>query len=346
VHETDAAAGRRVLVIAEDARNLAHTVKAEPTGWGLDGTWSDDFHHQIRRLLAGDSDGYFGDFDGTVEGVARTARQGWYYCGQFASFFNGPRGTDPAGVPLSRFVFFLQNHDQVGNRAFGDRLHRVVDLPSLRAVTVLWLLLPETPLVFMGQEWAASAAFRYFTDHEPGLGALVTAGRRREFGRFAAFSDPAVRDTIPDPQGEATFRSSQLDWSEREREPHASTLALHRRLLGIRRTEPAMQERSRESFGIEAVSADSAVIRRRRAGAGALLAVVRLRGAGREDLGVVPLVRLPAGQRWEVLLTTEDAGFAPDGRPPAVETSRPAVTFARPGAVIFRARKNLAEGRD
>jgi maltooligosyltrehalose trehalohydrolase len=346
VQQAAAAAGRRVLVIAEDARNLAHTVKARPAGWGLDAIWSDDFHHQMRRLLAGDSDGYFADFDGTVEDVTRTARQGWYYCGQFASFFNGPRGTDPTGVPLSRFVFFLQNHDQVGNRAFGDRLHAAADLSSVRAATVLWLLLPETPLVFMGQEWAASTPFCYFTDHEPGLGALVTAGRRQEFSRFSTFSDPAGRETIPDPQGEATFRASQLDWSERERQPHASMLALYRRLLAIRRTEPAMLERSRESFGIEAVSADSVIIRRERTSGAALLAVVRLRGTGSEDLGVAPLAQTPAGSRWEVLLTTEDAGFVPEGRPAVVEASRPTVTFARPGAVVFKAAKVLAEGRD
>jgi maltooligosyltrehalose trehalohydrolase len=123
-------------------------------------------------------------------------------------------------------VFFLQNHDQVGNRAFGDRLHHVIDPAAWRAVSALWLLLPETPLLFMGQEWAASAPFLYFTDHGAELGDLVTVGRRREFSRFSAFSDVAVRATIPDPQSESTFRASRLDWNERDREPQQAGVRL------------------------------------------------------------------------------------------------------------------------
>ena len=191
---------RRVAVIAEDVRNLAHMVKPEAeNGWGVDALWSDDFHHQMRRCLAGDSDGYFQDYDGTVRAIAQTARQGWYYTGQRAPFFGGPRGTDPQGISPSRFVFFLQNHDQVGNRAFGDRLHHEIELAAFRAATTLLLLLPEIPLLFMGQEWAATAPFQYFTDHVPELGKLVTEGRRNEFRRFAAFADPKLRDQIPDP---------------------------------------------------------------------------------------------------------------------------------------------------
>ncbi len=114
--------------------------------------------------------------------------------------FGGPRGTDPAGIALSKFIFFLQNHDQIGNRAFGDRLHQQIDPAAWRAASVLLLVLPETPLLFMGQEWAASSPFLFFTDHHAELGRQVTEGRRREFARFASFSDPSVREKIPDPQ--------------------------------------------------------------------------------------------------------------------------------------------------
>ncbi len=233
-------------------------------------------------------------------------------------------------------MFFIQNHDQIGNRAFGDRLHHGIGLASWRAVTALWLLLPETPLLFMGQEWAASAPFCYFTDHEAGLGARVTAGRRLEFGRFAAFSDPAVRDTIPDPQRQETFRASRLDWDERDRPPHAAVLALYRRLLALRRTEPAMRETSRESFGIEPLDSGTLVVRRQAASGDALLAVVRLQGSGRGNLASLPFARPATGRRWELVTTTEEAAFAPDARPVLVETDQTAVTFARPGAAIFR----------
>jgi maltooligosyltrehalose trehalohydrolase len=196
----------------------------------------------------------------------------------------------------------------------------------------------------MGQEWAASAPFLYFTDHEPGLGRLVTEGRRREFGRFAGFGDAAVRATIPDPQDEETFRRSRLDWSERIREPHAAVLALHRFLLALRRSDAAMRERSRASFGIEALNAQTLVIRRQAASGETLLAAVRVHGAGLDDLGDAALAALPAGRRWAVLMTTEDAAFVSDPRPMDVEVDRPAVRFERPGATIFRAVDAAGEG--
>ncbi len=244
VRDAVAASGRQVLVVAEDARNLRRVVESEAAGgWGAHATWSDDFHHQMRRALAGDTDGYFADFTGSTADIAATARQGWFYRGQDAPSFGGPRGTDPTGISSERFVFFLQNHDQTGNRALGDRLHHTIDLAAWRAASVLLLLLPETPLLFMGQEWGASTPFQFFTDHHPELGRAVTAGRRREFSRFAAFADPAGRETIPDPQDPETFRASRLVWEEQEREPHRSLLRLYRRLLAFRRTEAALRPR-------------------------------------------------------------------------------------------------------
>ena len=162
---------RRVHVIAEDVRNLAKMVKPENQGgWGLDAVWSDDFHHQMRRAMAGDSDGYYRDFDGSTKGVADTARQGWFFTGQHSDFFGKPRGTDSSGLPRHRFVFFLQNHDQVGNRAFGDRVHHKIDLAVWRAASTLLLMLPETPLLFMGQEWAATLLFSISPTTTPNWG--------------------------------------------------------------------------------------------------------------------------------------------------------------------------------
>ena len=148
---------RTVLLIAEDDRNLPAIIHPpEEGGWGFDAVWADDFHHQVRRLSVGDSDGYYEDFSGTLADIATTIRQGWSYSGQFSAYQGKARGTDPAGVPLERMVVCLQNHDQIGNRPFGERLHHQIEPARFRALSALLLCLPETPLLFMGQEWAAS----------------------------------------------------------------------------------------------------------------------------------------------------------------------------------------------
>lgn len=322
----------RVHVIAEDDRNLAGLMKPESQGgWELDGSWSDDFHHQMRRALAGDSDGYFKDFDGSTQSIATTARQGWFYTGQHAPYFGKPRGTDPRGLDACRFVYFLQNHDQVGNRAFGERLHHSIDLSVWRAASVLLLMLPETPLLFMGQEWAACTPFLYFTDHNEELGRLVTKGRRTEFSRFSAFSDPATRERIPDPQSEGTFRASKLRWEENTREPHASVARLYRRLLSLRKTLMP----SGKPADIVALSEHCLQVRRTELNGTELLIVVRLFGAGHENiLGI----RRESTQKadWDVVLTTEDPSFSVEPQNPTIRKEAMTVGFARPGAVILR----------
>ena len=153
-------------------------------------------------------------------------------------------------------MFCLQNHDQVGNRALGERLHQLADLAAYRAAAALLLLSPETPLLFMGQEWAASTPFLYFTDHHEELGRLVTEGRRREFERFPAFSDAAARMKIPDPQDAATFEASRLRWDEVDREPHAAMRRLHRALIALRpRHGPIADGRPREAAAARALPA-------------------------------------------------------------------------------------------
>ena len=207
-----------MYVIAEDHRNLARMIRPEGEGgWGLDGVWADDFHHKVRVALAGDNEGYYRDYTGSMSNLAGTLNQGWHFTGQYSTHLQEHRGTDPTGIPPRRFVFCIQNHDQIGNRALGERLHHQIDLAAYRAASVLLLCAPATPLLFMGQEWAATTPFLYFTDHPEELGKLVTEGRRNEFRHFSAFSDAAARERIPDPQDQATFRASRLDWSELDR---------------------------------------------------------------------------------------------------------------------------------
>lgn len=334
-------AGRPVTVVAEDHRNLAAMIRPEAAGgWGLDGVWADDFHHQVRRALAGDGDGYYADYSGTTADLARTIEQGWFFTGQHSAYLDEPRGTDPGGLPPRAFVICLQNHDQIGNRAFGERLHHQIDLAAWRAVSVLLLTAPQTPLLFMGQEWAASTPFLYFTDHHDDLGRQVTAGRRREFARFAAFADPAVRARIPDPQAPATCEASRLRWDERLHPPHAGVLRLYAALLALRRAEPALQAAAHGPVTAMAPDADSLQLSRPSAD-GWFAIIVRLRGSGTVAVTIEGAETARRPGDWSLVLSSEDAAFADDARPPALDLSapQPSVTFQRPSAVVLRHRE-------
>ncbi len=224
-----------VLLMAEDERNDPSLVES----LGCDAIWADDFHHQVRVTLTGERDGYFADYTPGAAGIARCIERGWLFEGQVVPRTGEPRGAPADALAAERFVYCIQNHDQVGNRALGTRLNHDVSVDAYCAATALLLFLPMTPLLFMGQEWGASTPFQFFTDHDEELGALVTEGRRREFAHFAAFADPTQRASIPDPQRVETFERSKLRWDERSQAPHDQVLQLYR---GAPR--PASQRRS------------------------------------------------------------------------------------------------------
>ena len=329
------AAGRPVYLIAEDHRNLSHMIRPEGEGgWGLDGVWADDFHHKVRVALAGDNEGYYRDYTGSMPNLARTLNRGWHFTGQFSEYLQENRGTDPTGIPPRRFVFCIQNHDQIGNRAWGERLHHQIDLPAYRAASVLLLCAPATPLLFMGQEWAATTPFLYFTDHPEELGRLVTSGRRNEFRHFAAFSDPIARDRIPDPQAEATFASSRLDWTEAEQEPHAAIRRLYQRLLALRRSEPAIRC---ERFAAFALTETTLLIRQDAEHGPSLLAVIQMNGSAEVELAACPGLTGLDLLRCQVLFTTEDRPFASDPVLPALtfDVGGLRIAFGRPSAVLL-----------
>lgn len=231
-------------VFFEDERNDPMVVRE----LGADGVWADDFHHQVHVLLTGERDGYYEAYEPTLASLAKAISQGWTYIGQpYPPWKGKPRGKSPRelGVPPQSLVFCIQNHDQVGNRALGNRLSQQIDVDAYCAASVLLLFLPMTPLVFMGQEWASTSPFLFFSDHEGDLGEAVRKGRREEFKTFAAFADPAVRDEIPDPQAKSTFEASKLVWEERKSEPHTRVLATYRAMLSLRRTDPVLSVASR-----------------------------------------------------------------------------------------------------
>jgi maltooligosyltrehalose trehalohydrolase len=334
VDAVHAAADPRPLVYAEDHRNWNTMVQpASRGGWDLDGVWADDFHHVVRRMMGGSGHGYFVDFEGTARELADTLRRGWLYIGQRSRHQGAPRGTDPSSVEMRRAVICVENHDQVGNRAMGDRPEHSADPAAWRAAIVVLLTSPMTPLLFMGQEWAASSPFLFFTDFAPELGRQVVEGRRREFDAFPEFSARGAADRIPDPQADDTFEASRLRWDEIGRPEHARVLALHRALLRLRRERAALMGADACECAADALDDDTVVFGRGDDGEEPLLVVARLRGRGS--------VRVPrlAGAAWHPLLTTEDAAFAEDSRPPRVDAGG-TIDFARPGAIVFtRSRK-------
>jgi maltooligosyltrehalose trehalohydrolase len=234
------------LVIAEDERNSARTLGE----LGMNAVWADDFHHQVRVTLTGERDGYYGAYTPGVAGIAETIRHGWLYRGQIYPPTGRRRGEDAPQLRADELVYCIQNHDQVGNRALGDRLSSAVSTDAYCAASALLLFLPMTPLLFMGQEWAASTPFLFFTDHEPELGAKVSAGRRAEFAGFPAFADGTAE--IPDPQDPLTFVRSRLRWDERNQDDHGRVLDLYLKLLQLRRSDPVLTTSGRDGLEAEA----------------------------------------------------------------------------------------------
>jgi len=236
---------------------------------------------------------------------------------------------------MQRFIVCLQNHDQIGNRPRGDRLNHVVTPESWRAASVLLLTVPMTPLIFMGQEWAASTPFQFFTDLEPALGVHVTEGRRREFAEFPEFSTPTGAATIPDPQAPSTFEASRLRWDERTLPPHSFSLDLYRTLMTLRLDHPALGASS-ELQGDAVALDDDTIAMRRAEGDDVFWIVARFRTPGTADLGQMTSARDKSDSSWHVVLTTEDPLFAPDPRPPIVDPAVPTIRFERAGAVILK----------
>ncbi|MCB0998444.1 MAG: malto-oligosyltrehalose trehalohydrolase [Acidimicrobiales bacterium] len=231
------AVGRVVFVIGESDLNDPTLVDPGPDApAALDAVWSDDLHHALHVALTREADGYYADYVGW-EDVARALERVYVYDGRMSMHRGRQHGSPVDDRPRRAFVVSVQNHDQVGNRATGTRLGHLVGPAELEAAAAVVLCSPFVPMLFQGEEWAASTPFLYATDHtDPAIAEAVTTGRRREFGSFVSFTDE-----VPDPQAEATFRASVLDWDEREHDPHASVLRWYRRLIEMRRTHPALR---------------------------------------------------------------------------------------------------------
>jgi malto-oligosyltrehalose trehalohydrolase len=228
---------RHIHLILENDANEPEWLGYKAGGPGkYDAQWNDDFHHALKVALAGATGGYYDDYADPVASVGKALAEGFVYQGQPSAHRGGtPRGEPSGELPPTAFINFIQNHDQVGNHAYGWRLPHFADRETLRAAAAILLLSPGVPMLFMGEEWATDRPFPFFCDFEGDLADAVRKGRAEEFAGFAEFRDEAARARIPDPLSEATFLSAKLDWANLGQSKHAEMLGFYRELLALRR---------------------------------------------------------------------------------------------------------------
>jgi malto-oligosyltrehalose trehalohydrolase len=231
---------RLVHLVLENDDNAAHFLEHCRSAW-YDAQWNDDAHHALHVALTGERDRYYRDYPEPVRSLGRVLSEGFAYQGEHSEHRNRPRGESSVALAPTAFVDFLQNHDQVGNRAFGERITALAPWPAVRAAAAIVLLAPSIPLLFMGEEWGASSPFLFFCDFAGELAAAVTSGRRAGF-------DSSLREQVPDPNARATFERSKLEWEERSRSPHAEILAWYTRALAARKEHvtPLLREQREE----------------------------------------------------------------------------------------------------
>lgn len=299
--------GHAPYLIAETHENdVRYLQPTAASGFGFDAVWADDFHHAARTLVTKEREGYYAAFTGTTAELGTVLSRGFLYEGQVDPLTDTPRGTPARTQPWRQFTYCLQNHDQVGNRAFGDRLNHVASLPDYLALSLLLLLLPQMPLLFQGQEFLASTPFLYFTDHEPELGALITAGRRQEFSSFGAFSSPRLRELIPDPQASTTFTRSVLRLDEAAYGLGRLCHDFYSAALRLRASDPVLRAaRATRAPLVAHADGDTLTLELVAAGSRRLLLL---------NVGNEAEVALPAELTWEVVLDTSEPRFGGNGR--------------------------------
>jgi len=310
-----AASPRSIILVGENEPQRAEALApASAGGWGLDALWNDDFHHSTRVALTGRHDGYLHDHRGRAQELVAAARHGFLYQGQYYAWQRQPRGTPVEDLPAQAFVTFLENHDQVANTLDGARLCTFASAARLRALTALLLLAPQTPMLFMGQEYGSTRPFAFFADHRPELARTVRQGRRDFLRQFAPYATADAQARIADPADPATFEACKLDPAERARHPQA--LALHTDLLRLRRSDAVIAQQRREALDGAVLSMHCLVLRWRDRPHGDRLLVVNLA----EDLDFrpapEPLLAPPRARRWTLAWSSDAPVY---GGPGAVD---------------------------
>ncbi|HZY83836.1 MAG TPA: malto-oligosyltrehalose trehalohydrolase [Gemmataceae bacterium] len=309
-----AAGGRATLLVAENEPQEVKLVRPPAQGgYGLDMLWNDDYHHSALVALTGHNEAYYADYRGAPQEFVSAAKWGYLYQGQRYQWQKKRRGTPTFGLPPAAFVNFTQNHDQVANSARGHRDHRLTGFAQYKAMTALTLLMPGTPMLFQGQEFAASTPFYYFADHKPDLAKLVRKGRAEFLAQFPSIATPEMQAGLPDPADPRTFERSKLDLSERER--HAEVYALHKDLLRLRREERPLWVRGPGDVD-GAVLGPAAFVLRFFGGDGDdRLLAVNFGADLRLGPAPEPLLAPPEGRHWEVLWSSESPRYGGCGAP-------------------------------
>jgi maltooligosyltrehalose trehalohydrolase len=325
---------RHIILIGENEPQRAEQLHPiEAGGFGLDALWNDDFHHSARVAATGRRHGYLADYRGTAQELLSTVKYGFLFQGQYYRWQRKPRGSPALDRPACAFVAALQNHDQVANTFTGQRIHELTTPGRLRALTALTLLGPMTPMLFMGQEVAASTPFTFFADQEGDLARAIREGRKQFLQQFRDYGTPAAQDCLPDPTSLATFERCKLDPAERA--THAPPFLLHRDLLALRRNDAVLSRQ-------DATQLDGAVLNERaflirwfdETGSDRLL-LINLGEDVEMTIAPEPLLAPPRERRWQQVWSSDDCAY---GGPGAVDVTRsPLWTLPADSAVLLQA---------
>ncbi len=321
--------------IAEDSRNDSRVLlPKDQDGLGFDGVWADDFHHIARVANTREHESYLRDFLGSLDEMIDVLRHGWFYRGQFSQNKGANRGTECRHIAPQAFVHCISNHDQIGNRAMGDRFSDVVSAEAYRACSALLCLTPYTPLLFMGQEWMASTPFLFFTNHHAELGEAVANGRREEFKGFEAFRDPHARRKIPNPQKVETFEASKLRWEELREKNRAPVLELYRACLALRKAELAFRPQNRDRFQVEELQWGVGAMRLKDDD-GDWLLLCDVTGGHGGSLQEEWVCEVKPGRQWSVVLSSNERRFGGSG-PIAFDPAARTVQFPTSELLVLR----------
>ncbi|MES2572700.1 MAG: malto-oligosyltrehalose trehalohydrolase [Verrucomicrobiota bacterium] len=311
----ESARGRSTYLVAENETQSTRIVRpASKDGYGLDAIWNDDFHHSAVVALTGRSEAYYSDYEGSPQEFISAAKWGFLYQGQRYKWQKQRRGTPGLDLKASNFVTFLQNHDQVANSLWGKRIHSLTSPAQLRAMTAFLLLGPGTPMLFQGQEFAASTPFYYFADHKPELAVLVAKGRKEFLEQFPSIACSDAGRIVPNPEEEETFLRSKLNFEDRER--FKEVYLLHRDLIALRKSEPLLRNAIRGNFDGAVLGRNAFLLRYFGAAGDDRLFIVNLGKDLHLDPAPDPLLAPVEGKLWKVVWSSEDPRYGGNGTPP------------------------------
>jgi maltooligosyltrehalose trehalohydrolase len=312
-----AAGDRSIVIVGENEPQQVRFVKPQGDGgYGLDALWNDDFHHAAFVAASGKAEAYYSGYTGRAQEFVSAAKYGFLYQGQYYAWQKNRRGTSALHVDPKRFVNYLESHDQVSNLARSRRMHQLTDPARLRALTALLLLLPQTPMLFQGQEFCASAAFPYFAGHKGDLARQVREGRAKFVSQFPSAAAAGAFDILPDPADPRTVEMSRIDWSERQ--THSGALRLHRDLIALRKSDPVISaQRGANRGGLDGIVITDHAFALRYFAADDLdrLLVVNLGARKLMDPLAEPLTAPPTNCRWRTLWASEDPRYGGSGAP-------------------------------